>query len=643
MRAIRRRDFIAGSILAPLIGGAIPFPRPAEIFADAVAPDRGGPLIVTDPVMPPDEPCWLGPALNPDSPGGLLTRDYYLAPAALLDNPAIGMDENFGRLGSLMRSNAQLRDPNLILANAIRLRMGKAENVPGAAETQSDPKLAIAVAQLAVTGGASFEKFAQWNPKDADLIQYITQNDPALAANSSALQNGVRDVLDNAYAALWAIRANDASWRAYRAKVGWIAASGEDDLPHRPVNVPSAPFPQFDMPVKINGLTVKARYMIASAGTEFSPDAKPASPAAGSLRTIPQDRPVIPAGDQILVYLHGGGSRLEEAVPLGRQLIEAGKKRGKSYTVVSFDMLGSGYNTPFSDPELNAHPELSYHPDGDSNLPITSERVLGFPVCDSMERFIIAVIEALDANIGNVKNRIAAIMGGSLGGNMSLMLARRKKQYPYLGTIVAWSANCMMPYRYGEAYLVGHKIAGILGGDMIAKFEAPESPSSRREFFEMVYYKPLAPGLPGHPLLPPLADMWYRDGWEPCKKAFVEQTRFDRYEYYTPQYRQWIHRLDYEQALYSFQEGDVHAPNNALGPPRYLSITSRMLLAAGDHDQDWPLYTVYSSMREVAAKMANTPGTSLFMKDTGHSIHDERPIYFADRIVSFLNDRGGAN
>ncbi|MGH7815731.1 MAG: alpha/beta fold hydrolase [Candidatus Binataceae bacterium] len=629
MRIIRRRDFIAASLLAPVAGFAAGLVDAAALLAAAIPPGkrkRGGPLVVTAPMTPPEEPCRIGPLLDPASPKGLLTRDYYLAPAALLDNPAASVDDNFGRVNRLLRENARLRDPKKILSNAVKLRVGSLKH------------LAIPVAQLAVTGADSFEKFAQWNPSNADLIRCVTQNDPALAANSGALKDAVRTVLDAAYAALWAIRSNDPGWRAHRPRLGWIGASGEDDLPRRPVNIPSAPFPQFNITLEINGQPVVGRYMIASAGTEFSPDAQPANPAPGTLRSIPGGHSAIPAKDRIIIYLHGGGSRLEEAVPLARQLIAAGAKRGQPYTVISFDMLNSGYTAPFTDPNLNSHPEASYRPTGDPGIPIVGNRTRGYPVIDTMERFIIGFIEALDREIGNVKNRIAAVIGGSLGGNMALMLARKKDEYPWLGTIVAWSATCMMPYRTGAEYLVGHQIAGI-GGGLIEKWEAPEVVSSRREFFEELYYKPLAPGFLGHPLLPPQPDMWYRDGWEPCKKAFVEQTRFDRYEYYTPQYRQWINRLNFELAIYTFQEGDVYAPNNALGKPRYLSMTSRLLLAAGDRDEDWPLYTVFSSTREVAAKMANTPGATLLIKDTGHSIHDERPIFFADRIVSFLNDR----
>src|SRR5260370_11373266 len=34
--------------------------------------------------------------------------------------------------------------------------------------------------------------------------------------------------------------------------------------------------------------------------------------------------------------------------------------------------------------------------------------------------------------------------------------------------------------------------------------------------------------------------------------------------------------------------------------------------------------------------MAKTRGTTLFLRNTGHSIHDERPAFFAQQIVNFL-------
>ncbi len=40
--------------------------------------------------------------------------------------------------------------------------------------------------------------------------------------------------------------------------------------------------------------------------------------------------------------------------------------------------------------------------------------------------------------------------------------------------------------------------------------------------------------------------------------------------------------------------------------------------------------------RDVASKMTNTPGYFRFLKNTGHSIDTERPVWMAQQIVDFL-------
>ena len=67
------------------------------------------------------------------------------------------------------------------------------------------------------------------------------------------IQDAATHVLDAAYTALWAIRSNDPAWRNRRTTLGWIAVSGFDDTPHRPVNVPTAPYPQYDLDVTVPG------------------------------------------------------------------------------------------------------------------------------------------------------------------------------------------------------------------------------------------------------------------------------------------------------------------------------------------------------------------------------------------------------
>jgi hypothetical protein len=74
-----------------------------------------------------------------------------------------------------------------------------------------------------------------------------------------------RRALERAYQVAWALRDTDVRRRErLRSTLGWIAVSGEDDPPHRPVNAPSAPYPQYDLTVKSGGRTFQIRYLVAS-------------------------------------------------------------------------------------------------------------------------------------------------------------------------------------------------------------------------------------------------------------------------------------------------------------------------------------------------------------------------------------------
>jgi hypothetical protein len=106
------------------------------------------------------------------------------------------------------------------------------------------------------------------------------------------------------------------------------------------------------------------------------------------------------------------------------------------------------------------------------------------------------------------------------------------------------------------------------------------------------------------------------------------------------------YRLNYESVQFSFQERDVFWPNRAQGQPRYLTVKSNLLLAAGEKDaycSGAPIicpYDVYGATRDVAKKMVNTPGKAILINNTGHSIHSERPAFLATQIVNFLEQVG---
>jgi pimeloyl-ACP methyl ester carboxylesterase len=704
-----RRHFVGAALLVPLQQSLAPRLFGASKILDAIglAPrdarvrnPRATGILITDPVPPtPAEPCAdvdlhgfdradlkALNGLDHTCYEKLRTPDYFLPPPNMDPGPNQGLDENEGRVTDIVRRHAALRDATgmgdakKILVNAVLMALG----IPitaGPISFAPDPTLATVLAQLAVTGRQAFDVFKVWKPKDADLVKAVHDAMPGTTFDNAKLKTAATMVLDTAYTALWTIRANVAGWRAQRSPMGWIATSGEDDLPHRPVNIPTAPYPQHDVEVSVklddgSQLAVTTRYIVAAPQTFLDPaTARPPLPAAGKLRTLPDETAAIPPKLKLIIFIPGGGSRAEEAVGFLEKLIAAGADRQQSYAVIALDLPNSGYSKPFDHTKVAAA-TASFRPDAapEGDAQMMSAAIAGYPLFTFEERFIVSFIETLDRQFGNVKNRIVAVMGGSLGGNMSLQLARRSSELPYLGTIVAWSSTCFAPITDLKKFMVGHQFAGA-GGDMIGRFQEMEQPSTRHEWFKRVWVDNLAePGrnagagalvgaiagaVAGTLVLGPAAGvttgvgvgtivgltesmpsqptMWYSESWQPCKLLHIVAGRLDRFEYYTPEHRRWNDRLNYEMALFSFQEADVYTGTKTQGPARYLTMTSRLLLAAGA-DDDYKNVNNYTNTRDVADKMANTPGRTLFLLGTGHSIHAECPVFFSKEIVKFLVD-----
>jgi pimeloyl-ACP methyl ester carboxylesterase len=755
----------AATVLAATLSVGLAFLSCIITALPAVAEPYG--LGMTNPVTPSsNEACTILPRatlptnnLYPKEATDLLPQSYQLTPASFLDN--VGYDpSNFGYIN--LPASSGVLEPNGrvapfleweawvgtggvaqgaaaedqvsvpgekgvtvpgTLVDAVMIQMGLMgpptfTYPPGYKGANMDPSigsgtLAAAVAQLAVSGRTAFNFFRQWHPnaapavrgpQDADLIQLVQQR--VLNADPTALAAAVKVVLDTAYSTLWAIRGNDPTSRAQRSGLGWIAVSGEDDTPHRPVNVPTAPFPQFDLPVTVqnsdvlngaipNGsISITTRFMVASSQLFLGPDPAPPGfsfsppPVADLLplpiplprplpiptplpanRQMPTDTPVIPANSKIIIYIHGGGSRAEEAVPLAEQLIVQGASNGQNYTVISFDLPSSAYGDAVDPAKVYG----------------SSYNAINYPILNFEKAYVIQFIETLDQTLGNIKNRIVAVMGGSLGGNLSLMLASANDaSHPYLKTIIAWSPTAMLATSGLSNLAADNSWVGILDGTHWGL----EQPNTRQNYFQTIYFVPVS-SLLG---IPPDPEMWYRDGWTDannldCKGSFINRSRFDRYEIYSSQVRRWTTAIDLEQVLFDFRNAD---PNSNSRSPYYLTMSSRLLLAAGADDNysnvsnpggsavgavagglagafivgtalGGPLgggiltatgaivgavvgagvptlnnVDIFGYTHDVANLMINTPGRTLFINNTGHSIHDERPQFFAQEIVNFL-------
>jgi hypothetical protein len=128
--------------------------------------------------------------------------------------------------------------------------------------------LGMAFADLAVTGRRAFADFVNKVPQEGGPIEgAATAKLSALGTSGvtpAVISKATSEVLDRAYEVAWFLRT-----QTNRGELGCIAVSGEDDLPHRPVNVARTSFPQHDLyftvPGDLGEVSVQTRYAIATA------------------------------------------------------------------------------------------------------------------------------------------------------------------------------------------------------------------------------------------------------------------------------------------------------------------------------------------------------------------------------------------
>jgi pimeloyl-ACP methyl ester carboxylesterase len=69
--------------------------------------------------------------------------------------------------------------------------------------------------------------------------------------------------------------------------------------------------------------------------------------------------------------------------------------------------------------------------------------------------------------------------------------------------------------------------------------------------------------------------------------------------------------------------------------PLYRSIAGPLMLLSGKAD-DYSYANIYPRTREIALDLPRVPGRALLLRDTGHSIHNERPGLLATQIIDFV-------
>ena len=139
----------------------------------------------------------------------------------------------------------------------------------------SPPGVATARADLLVTGRRAFSDFAAAMPSEGGPGRgrrtgrarhaRTTRGHAAVGATRHHHSVGHR-----AYRVAWFLRG-----AADRGGLRWIGVTSEDDLPHRPVNVPCTRYPQHDLTVTVPGdlgdVVVQTRFAIATAADRRHP------------------------------------------------------------------------------------------------------------------------------------------------------------------------------------------------------------------------------------------------------------------------------------------------------------------------------------------------------------------------------------
>ena len=556
-------------------------------------------------VAPPDEPCG-----GPDA----LPVPVIATPTQFVHTPLPGLPSAEGRLIEGLREAAQTKDAMEILARAAEVYYRAVQ--PSTPETIA---LGNAVADLAMTGREAYKSWPAYGawPVNETSLKAITRRRLPSSATAAELDTAVGTALDRAYKVAWALRAPAAQRAAARQALGWIAVSAEDDAPHRPVNLPAPrlasgfELEQFDIQVSVRGVTTWTRFFISSAVEDAPPAAIPEA-----TRELPPDHvPSVPAGHEVILSLHGHSSSAEEPLAIIPHIHAAGLARGRKYSVISLDLPNSGYAEPFD--HTNIPGDTTFPPD-----PFSGE-LIRTPILDFTEDFVVAFVEALDA-VTPIKSRFAGVIGGSLGGNLGLRLGRRPDlaSNPWLTAgIVSWSpASVWLPQ-------VNNFFKSVGPGVALGRSFEPEAERSRADYFFNAYDFVL----PGVNRKSP--ELWYAQEWVPCKDFHIAASRRARQEIYNPSFRRWHWRLAAEQLVYSHFDRYIRGdPSSHI---RYEDNTVRQLLVAGARD-DFRFSNIFPATQKLAQAMVNTPGRSLFLAQTGHSIHVERPRYFAGEIVEFL-------
>lgn len=419
---------------------------------------------------------------------------------------------------------------------------------------------------------------------------------------------------------------------ALRAPLGWLAVSGEDDPPHAPTNMPCTADPMGAFDIALAGVSQR---FTCRAALKLATDLPRLAGPGTRPRTLPTEArrqfdDLVRNGrgthyDDIVLFVHGLGSVLEESDAFKRALIAQGRRHGRRYAILSVDLPGFGYSARIDTAALlrdrnGGNLGAFAMPDGRNST---------FPLLGVMRDVLVRISDAIPGGT-------AYAVGGSLGGNLTLWLAERLSQstlssstgYALSGTLRAFAS--WSPASIWESYERSLSLPTTVAGRHldIVKHEIrkrtrertgePEHASTRKGFFELMQRgEPVA----GIHVLP----AW---GYPPTRPGLLQQA-----ELYGEAYRRTFWMAAYEQAVFSHQEPLI-APGAASRTWPIRTINRPLLIAAGERD-DGPV-NYWRNVHRVTDASPDVPGRRLLMRATGHSMSDERPQHLAAEVAAFF-------
>lgn len=460
----------------------------------------------------------------------------------------------------------------------------------------TDDAKAVALADLAVTGRAAYAAFEQTTKAKvkAKAKQLGTKPD-VLDANTDRIWQHCLDLVEY-LKATEPDRASLDIGKDAKGKTRWIAVNAEVDPPWRPVNVGTSSFRTVDVPVTLPGkyrnATMTGRAVIAGD---------------------------VDACDGWILFLHGGGSRAEECEHVAQALLD--HPHG-NLALVSPDLPGCGYGELLSPSALGLDPTAPLKKNLENDGP--------FPFLDLCDAWVEAFVDAIRAQEKGLKDKpIAAVVGGSLGANLSLRLAKRGK--PVANAYIAWSpASIWAPVDddLGVKNMGGAEAFKMCLAEKVAKAgTVDENTDMRRRHFWMIFERATKII---ETIVPPTVDMWWYDGW-PTAKAMKQAAWADRAELYSEHHRQYVWRYSYEQLFYSWQY-----PNQR--PRRETIPKTRPVMLLGAAHDNFNFANIYDRVLDAATGKAPFPAARrvALVGSSGHSLHDERPRLLVEQALGFL-------